>query len=137
MLMLMLMLWRMRGSHFDENLGRVDKVWQPFADRGETKEAGEGECGFVVSRGDTAELLGLAIHALDAIAITIAPEVAGNGLATVGLGRDALHQEIFPDAVTVNPLSASSSLGLACRSVLDTKPDMSSPLPRPWPEAVR
>lgn len=58
----------------------------------------------------------MAEHALDAVAVTIAAEVAVNGFAAIGLGRDdrqdAVHQQIFADSITVIALVGQQRLGL-------------------------
>lgn len=96
-------------------LGRVDKVGQPFTDRGEVEEAGEGERGFVVARGDTAELLEVAEHSLDAVVILVAAKVAGNGLTAIRLRRDdwqdALYQQVLANEVAIIALVGEQGLG--------------------------
>lgn len=61
----------------------------------------------------------MAEHAFDAVAVTITPEVAGDGLATIGLGRDdrqyAAHQQIFANSIAVISFVGEQSLGLGGR----------------------
>lgn len=53
-------------------------------------------------------------HALDAVSVTIAAKVTGNGFAAIGLGRDdrqdAVHQQIFADSIAVIALVGQQRL---------------------------
>ena len=74
------------GQSQQEPLGRVDKRLQPEACSGEVEEAFERQGGFVIAGGDAALLFELAEHALDAIAILVAPIV---GMDRVPCGSTA------------------------------------------------
>ena len=58
----------------------------------------------------------MAEHALDAVAIPVAAEIAGDRLTAIGLGRDdrqdALHQQVFANGVTIIALVGEQDLGL-------------------------
>lgn len=98
-------------------LGSVDKGWYPEFDGSDGEEAEERQGGFVVARGDAAELLDLVEHALDPVPVPILPVVAGRRVPAVRLGRndgqDALDEQAVPDIVTVISLVGDHGFGLA------------------------
>jgi len=107
-------------------LGPVDKVRQPPADRREIKEAGERERSFVVAGGNASLVLEVAEHALDAVTVAIAAEVAGDGLVPIGLWRDdrqdAVHQKVRSDPVAIISFVRQQGVGLGngqCHEIVD------------------
>ena len=101
---------------FSVELGPVDISWHPELCGGEGEKAEEGDRSFVVAGGDAAELLEPVEHALDAVAVFVGAEVAGDGHFAVGLWRDdrqnALEQQAGPDVVAVVALVGQHQLRL-------------------------
>lgn len=89
---------------------------RPPANGREVQEAGEGQGRFVVSGSDAALVLEVSEQALDAFTVAVSKEVAGNGLAAIGLWRDdwqnSAHQQARADGVRRHILCrrASSSV---------------------------
>ena len=88
-----------------EELGPVDKVWQPYLCGCQGEECREGFSCLVVSGRDAPELLETVEHPLDAVSIFVNPKVAGRRVLSVGFWRndrpDTVDQEFFTQEVTV------------------------------------
>jgi len=88
-----------------DDLGPVDKVWQPYLCGCQGEECREGFSCLVVSGRDAPELLETVEHPLDAVSIFVNPKVAGRRVLSVGFWRndrpDTVDQEFFTQEVTV------------------------------------
>jgi len=69
------------------------------------QEPQEGSGGFVVAGGDAAELLEAVKHPLDAVAILVSLEVAGDRDGAIGPRRDnrqdAMEKQALADGITI------------------------------------
>jgi hypothetical protein len=90
-----------------------------LTDGGEIEEAGERERGFVVAGGNSALVLEVPEHPLDAVTVPVSTEIAWNVVAPVGLWRDdrqdAAHQQVRSHRIAIVSFVRQQCLGFVDR----------------------